>query len=1178
MPRYREGAAKSGASHAILVLPGEKAVAHDTHHQMEDQQTRRLPDVAQSPALLTERQRSHEAMRQSEKHVRLKLESILSPEGDIGELALADILDAKAVQALMDDFYELAGIPMSILDLQGNILVSVGWQEVCTRYHRVHPQTSGNCMESDSRLSSGLAAGEFRLYKCLNHMWDVAAPLTIGGKHAGNLFCGQFFFDDEVVDLELFRSQAATYGFSEREYLAAVQRVPRLSRKALETGMRYLMKLGSMLSLLSYSNIKLARALAERDRLMAALEAKERKLREGEERWRLAIESIGLGTFDVDLQTGETAWSALAKQQFGLPPDAKVDYQTFVCGLHADDREHVELALAEARQPSSGGKYVDEYRAVGPADGRVRWLLAWGQFFFDERGLPIRLLGIRRDVTERKQAEAALRETQAKLEAALASMTDAVFISDAQGRFIHFNEAFAAFHRFQNKDDCATTLAAYPDILDVFLPDGALAPPEMWAVSRALRGETVTYAEYTLRRKDTGETWVGSYSFGPIRDAGGAIAGSVVVARDITERKRAEEALRESEERFRTLFESMDEGFASCEMIYDQAGQPVDFRYLAVNPGFARLTGLPVDQVAGRKVREVIPGIEPFWIETYGRVARTGNSERVEYRVASLDRWFEVFAWSPGPGQFAVVFRNTTESRRAAQALRRLSELVDLSHDAIITADADRVIRSWNAGAKELYGWTAAEAVGRKLNDLLQTQASPGTWELNEALQRSGRWDGELTQVAKDGAVLWVESCQVLESNEDATAVLEINRDITARKRAEEAVRANEAQFRTLANAIPQLCWMANADGAIVWYNERWYQYTGTTPEQMEGWGWQSVHDPEALPDVLERWKASLATGEPFDMIFPLRGADGVFRPFLTRVMPVRDQEGKVVRWFGTNTDISEQRKVEEILRASEEQLQRFNNELEQRVRDRTAQLEAANKELEAFAYSVSHDLRSPLRGIDGWSFALLEDYADQLDGRGKEYLSRVRSEAQRMGVLINDLLQLSRVTRDPMQQGPVDLTAMVESVAARLRQSAPDRPLEFVIQRGLAARGDSRLLEVAVTNLLDNAVKYTARCPRPRIEVSESVGPHGPAFYVRDNGVGFDMAYAGKLFGAFQRFHRYAEFPGSGIGLATVQRIIHRHGGHIWADAVPDGGATFYFTLPASEPRALASGTRDSA
>jgi light-regulated signal transduction histidine kinase (bacteriophytochrome) len=229
----------------------------------------------------------------------------------------------------------------------------------------------------------------------------------------------------------------------------------------------------------------------------------------------------------------------------------------------------------------------------------------------------------------------------------------------------------------------------------------------------------------------------------------------------------------------------------------------------------------------------------------------------------------------------------------------------------------------------------------------------------------------------------------------------------------------------------------------------------------------------------------------------------------------------------------------------------------------RTAELEAANKELEAFAYSVSHDLRAPLRAMDGFSLALLEDYTGRLDAEGQDYLRRVRAATRTMAQLIDDLLELSRVTRAEMRRDAVDLGPLAQSIAAELQTMQPERQVEVIIADGLNTQGDPRLLRVVLENLLSNAWKFTGQQPQARIAFGLAEQNGQTAYFVRDNGAGFDMAYADKLFGVFQRLHRADEFPGTGVGLATVQRIIHRHGGRVWAEGAVGQGATFYFTLP---------------
>jgi PAS domain S-box-containing protein len=258
---------------------------------------------------ITQRKRAQEALAESEQRVRRKLDSILSPEGDIGNLELADIIDAEPMQLLMKNFYKLTGMPMGMIDLKGKVLVGVGWQDICTKFHRIHPETLKNCIESDTQLTSGVPQGEYKLYKCKNNMWDVATPIIVGGKQFGNFFLGQFFFDDEPVDYELFRSQAKRHGYDEKEYIAALDKVPRLSREDLATGMAYFMELAGILSKLSYSNIKLARSLAERDSLMESL-------RESEERFRNMFERHKAVMLLVEPESGAIVDANAAAAEF----------------------------------------------------------------------------------------------------------------------------------------------------------------------------------------------------------------------------------------------------------------------------------------------------------------------------------------------------------------------------------------------------------------------------------------------------------------------------------------------------------------------------------------------------------------------------------------------------------------------------------------------------------------------------------------------------------------------------------------------------------------------------------------------------------------------------------------------------------------------------------------------
>jgi light-regulated signal transduction histidine kinase (bacteriophytochrome) len=268
-----------------------------------------------------------------------------------------------------------------------------------------------------------------------------------------------------------------------------------------------------------------------------------------------------------------------------------------------------------------------------------------------------------------------------------------------------------------------------------------------------------------------------------------------------------------------------------------------------------------------------------------------------------------------------------------------------------------------------------------------------------------------------------------------------------------------------------------------------------------------------------------------------------------------RDADGQPLLAIVTFSDVTERKLATDVIR-------QLNADLEHRVAERTAQLVTANSELEAFSYSVSHDLRAPLRTLDGFSQALLEDCADKLNEDDQDNLRRIRGASQRMGHLIDDLLKLSHLTRVEMSRQAIDLSAIAREVADELRTSDPNRQITVTIAEGLVASADARLIRIVLTNLFANAWKFTAKRDDARIEFGCVEDNENKSFFVRDNGVGFDMAHAGKLFGAFQRLHAMHDFPGTGIGLVTVQRIVHRHGGRIWAESSMNAGATFHFTL----------------
>jgi PAS domain S-box-containing protein len=387
--------------------------------------------------------------------------------------------------------------------------------------------------------------------------------------------------------------------------------------------------------------------------------------------------------------------------------------------------------------------------------------------------------------------------------------------------------------------------------------------------------------------------------------------------------------------------------------------------------------------------------------------------------------------------------------------------------------------------------------------------------------------------------------------------------DLIEHSHAEEDLRKSEERFRTMVNAIPQLAWIAQADGYIFWYNQRWYDYTGTTPEQMQGWGWQSVHNPETLPDVLERWKDSIATGKPFDMVFPLRGADGSFREFLTRAIPVKNENGEVVQWCGTNTDITEREMMEAELRKS-------RDELELRVQERTAELnsymaklEQSNQALQDFAAIASHDLQEPLRKVTAFGNMLKQKCGSSLGEQGNDYMQRILKANQRMQSLLTALLEYSRLTTKTNPFVEVNLSNLISEVLSDLEIRIAKTGGQVHVGILPVISADPTQMRQLFQNLIGNALKFHKEGEKPLVAIQSSANKQMIRISVEDKGIGFDEKHIERIFAPFQRLHGRSEYEGTGMGLAICKKIVERHGGSITAKSTPGKGSLFVIDLP---------------
>ena len=420
-------------------------------------------------------------------------------------------------------------------------------------------------------------------------------------------------------------------------------------------------------------------------------------------------------------------------------------------------------------------------------------------------------------------------------------------------------------------------------------------------------------------------------------------------------------------------------------------------------------------------------------------------------------------------------------------------------------------------------------------------------------------WHGEMKNRAKDGSFYWVDTTIVpfLRDDGKPRQYVAIRADITERKAAEEKLQASNKEIGDLKAALDEHAIVAITDpqGHITYVNDKFCAISKYSREELLGQDHRIINSGHHPKEFIRNLWTTIGHGRVWHGEMKNRAKDGTFYWVDTTIVPFLNEHGKPRQYVAIRADITERK-------AAEETILRLNVELEQRVKERTAQLETANRELEAFSYSVSHDLRAPLRAIDGFSQAVLEDYGPQLPDEGRRQLQTIRYSAQRMGALIDDLLTFARLNRQELTKRQIDHSRIIRESLDELGLPGSERKVEIRLGELPVSQGDPTLLRQVWMNLLSNALKYTRKRAHAEIDIGCQKTGDLVTYFIRDNGTGFDMRYVGKIFGVFQRLHRVEDYEGTGVGLATVQRIIQRHGGRVWAEAAVDQGATFYFQL----------------
>jgi PAS domain S-box-containing protein len=883
-------------------------------------------------------------------------------------------------------------------------------------------------------------------------------------------------------------------------------------------------------------------------------------LRDSEERFRQLAENIEAVFWIKEVPENRVSYVSPAYQKlWGLNPEELYQgQQSWVERIHPEDRESTHKAFEEK---AIAGQFDEEYRIILP-NGSIRWVHDRCFPLRDEAGEIYRFAGIAEDISERKRSFAALEESEERFRTSVENMLDCFGVYQAvrneQGQIVDFRTEFV------NDAACLNNQMTYEqqigrglcELLPAHRDSGLFAEYcQVVETGQALIKDSLVYEDDYGEQRLVKAFDIRVAKFGD---------GFVATWRDITARQQTEEALRQSEEFKNRILDSSSD----CIKVLS-----LDGRLLYMNTGGLCL--MEIDDLSSYINTEWIcfwKGSDRQQAEQALAAAKTGEiSVFSGYcpTAKNTPKWWEVVV-SPildASGQMErvlLVSRDITERKKTELLLEQSEARLKLAYKATRSGLWDWDIIRNSAHVSEeychLFGFDPTTEL-ITYEDWLNCLHPDDRTSADEAVYRTiqeqqERYEDDFRILHPDGIRWLAAKGQVFyDTVGNAVRMLGNVQDITDRKQVEEELRQSEERFRTLADNISQFAWMADENGSIFWYNQRWFDYTGTTLEEMQGWGWQKIHHPDHVERVVHHIRHCFATGELWEDTFPLRRQDGQYCWFLSRATPIRDRQGKVLRWFGTNTDITERQQAEQ------ERDRLF--QLEQAAR---AEAERANRIKDEFLAILSHELRSPLNPILGWTKMLQSRKFNET--KTAQALATIERNVKLQTQLIDDLLDIAKILRGKLSLdvAPVNLVFVIESAIDTVNTAAIAKSIQLhpILSNIGQVSGDSNRLQQIVWNLLSNAIKFTPKGGRVEIRL-ERVDDRAHII-VSDTGKGINPDFLPHIFESFRQedVSITRKYGGLGLGLAIVRQLVEAHGGTIAADSPGEGlGATFTVQLP---------------
>ena len=768
-----------------------------------------------------------------------------------------------------------------------------------------------------------------------------------------------------------------------------------------------------------------------------------------------------------------------------------------------------------------------------------------------------------KELKERRRQKSHSRErelhtSQIQFDAFIKYSPGAIAMVDTEMRYIIVNDGWYRDYDLEEKDIIGKShYEIFPQVKE--------KPEWLDYHKRALAGERLSADFDSLQNGD--KVMFLDWKLEPWYHTNGTIGGIIIFTEVKSEEEVEQRRLKEHDSVLRTLLNEMEDGFAHAKIIRDESGKPIDWRYLNVGRGLEKYIPIPKEQLEGKLVSEAVPGAieaDPKWLDIFNEVATTGKSREIEEYSTILNRWFRMNIYSPAKDEFATIFRDTTIKNEAQQKIQSFNQLFeDVSKMARIGAwevDIETQECYWSDMVYQIHEEDPSKKilVEEGINYFHPDYRETIEKAVNDAIENKESYDLELKLITAKGREIWTRAIgRPVFEGDKLTKLQGLFQDIDERYQKQKEIEERAKKLKLL-NERFTIARDAASLGVWDWdirrnsldWDDSLYEIYRLKKEDFsnsyEAW-YQRVHPMDRERSDREV-QACLQTGKKLDTRFRIIWPSGEVRHIAAMGKVINNKNGKAIRMLGVNWDITHQV-------AQEKQIKSLNATLQEKVEERTQALKKANEELEAFSYSVSHDLRAPLRAINGYSLALKDD-GQSLPEAAINYLDRIVVNSKKMGQLIDDLLEFSRMNRKKVNHSAVDLTLLVSRLIDEVFEDSKEviklESLPIIV-------GDSHMLEQVFSNLISNAIKYSSKKKKPEVVIDSKEEEEDYIISIKDNGVGFSMDYYDKIFQVFQRLHSENEFEGTGVGLAICQKIMMAHNAEIWAESEVDVGATFY-------------------